>query len=175
MAFAAPAAPHKQRAYRLGILTLFASVGVILAALAFEYIGGYKPCPLCLQQRWAYYAGIPLAFGALAVFSANHERAAALLFFVICLMFLYNSGLGVYHAGAEWKLWPGPDTCTGELQPLNRARGLLGNLGKTPVVRCDEAAWRMLGLSFAGWNVVLSLVIAIFSLKAAFASAASSK
>jgi disulfide bond formation protein DsbB len=27
-------------------------------------------------------------------------------------------------------------------------------------VRCDEAAWRLLGLSFAGWNVVTSLLLA---------------
>ena len=26
----------------------------ILTALAFEHLGGYAPCPLCLEERYTY-------------------------------------------------------------------------------------------------------------------------
>ena len=59
--------PLQSPAYRTGGLVLFAAIAVILTALGFQYIGGYAPCPLCLQQRYAYYAGIPLVFLALVL------------------------------------------------------------------------------------------------------------
>jgi disulfide bond formation protein DsbB len=160
--------PAHGAAYRTGAAVLFAAVIVILAALAFEYIGGYVPCPLCLQQRYAYYAGVPLLFLALVLVAAEQRRPAALVFLVVALGFLANAGLGIYHAGAEWKFWPGPDTCAAAAGPLTtNAGGLLQELSKTRVVRCDEAAWRMLGLSFAGWNVVACLLLAAGAASAA--------
>src|ERR1700682_2691287 len=98
-------------AYRMGGATLFFAVAVILTALAFEHVGGYAPCPLCLQQRYAYYVGIPALFLALVLLSSERPRAAALIFLLVAAAFLANAGLGTYHAGVEWKLWAGPDTC----------------------------------------------------------------
>src|ERR1700704_5111655 len=100
--------PERGPAYRIGALVLFAAVLVILTALAFEHFGGYVPCPLCLQQRYAYYAGIPLLFLALVLVSAERGGLAALIFIAVALAFLANAGLGIYHAGAEWRFWPGP-------------------------------------------------------------------
>jgi disulfide bond formation protein DsbB len=83
------------------------------------------------------------------------------VFGLVALAFLANAGLGTYHAGAEWKFWPGPDTCGGS-QPISTgAGGLFKDLATTRVIRCDEAPWHFLGLSFAGWNAVASLVLAI--------------
>ena len=162
--------PEKNAAYRLGGFALFLATAVILAALAFEHVGGLAPCPLCLMQRYAYYAAIPLLFVAMALVS-EMPRIAALLFFLVALAFLGNAGLGVYHAGAEWKFWPGPDTC-GAAQALpTSASDLLSGLQQTRVVRCDEAAWTFAGLSMAGWNVIASLVIFALTGKAAIQSA----
>lgn len=163
--------PEKSAAYRAGGLTLFFAAGVILAALAFEHLGGYMPCPLCLMQRYAYYAAIPLLFVAMAL-TSEMPRLAALLFFAVALAFLGNASLGVYHAGAEWKFWPGPTTCGAVAQSMpTSASDLLSSLAESRVVRCDEAPWTFAGLSFAGWNVVTSLVAFTGSLKAAFLSA----
>jgi disulfide bond formation protein DsbB len=162
--------PTRFAAYRLGGLVLVGAALVILTALAFEHLGGYVPCPLCLEQRYAYYAGIPLLFLALVLLSAERRGAAALVFALVGFAFLANAGLGTYHAGAEWKYWPGPDTCSASLTPLSTgigSGGLLKDLATTRVVRCDEAAWRMLGLSLAGWNVVACLLLAAGSLAAA--------
>jgi disulfide bond formation protein DsbB len=163
--------PTLHSAYRSGALALFLAAGTILAALAFEHLGGYPPCPLCLEERYAYYAGVPVLFLALVLLSATQLRGAALLFFLVGLAFLANTAVGVYHAGAEWHFWPGPASCTGAQDLAKSAGSLLNALSTTRVVRCDEAALRILGVSLAGWNAVVSLVIAAMSLRATVESA----
>ncbi len=167
-----PASATADPAYKAGATALVLAVAAIVAALAFEHIGGYAPCPLCLMQRYAYYAGVPLLFAALVMVASDRAGWAAFVFFVVGLAFLANAGLGVYHAGAEWKFWPGPDTCASVAQDLGGPGGLLKQLETTRVIRCDEAPWTFLGLSFAGWNVVASLLIAIAAVQAAFAASA---
>jgi disulfide bond formation protein DsbB len=158
----------RQPAYRAGAFVLIAAVAVILTALGFEHLGGYAPCPLCLQQRYAYYASIPLLLLALVFVSTDHNGVATLIFIAVALAFLANAMLGLYHAGAEWKFWPGPEGCTAA-GPLSRNAGnLLKDLATTRVVRCDEAALRLLGLSLAGWNVIASLLLAAGAAMAAF-------
>jgi disulfide bond formation protein DsbB len=162
---------ESKAAYAAGAFVLVVALGAIVAALGFEHIGGYLPCPLCLQQRYGYYAGIPLAFIGLVCLSSGRPRIAAFVFFAIALAFLVNGGLGVYHAGAEWKYWPGPASC-GTIQPIGGAAGgILGKLATTKVIACDEASWRFAGLSFAGWNVVISILLFAAALKAAFSAA----
>ena len=162
----------RSAAYRWGAVALFLALAVILTALAFEHIGGYRPCPLCLQQRYAYYAGLPALFLALVLLSAQRPYAAGIIFLLVALAFLGNAGLGGYHAGAEWKFWPGPDTCAAAGGSITtKAGNLLNDLANSRVIRCDEAPWRMFGLSFAGWNVVACLMLSTASLKAAFTTA----
>lgn len=162
--------PMKTPAYQAGALALVGTVAIIAVALAFEHIGGYKPCPLCLQERWAYYASIPTLFVSLILLGSGRPRLAGALLLFVSLAFLANAALGVYHAGAEWKFWPGPDTCSGGGPIAPQAGGLLKQLENTRVIRCDEAPWRMFGLSFAGWNAVSSMLLWITSLQAAFAT-----
>ncbi len=156
-------------AYQLGGIALFLAISVILAALGFEYLGGYVPCPLCLEQRYAYYFSIPLLFVAMATVG-EMPRLSTFIFLLVALTVLANTGLGIYHSGVEWHFWPGPDTCaTAQQLPTNPA-DLLKGLSQTRVVRCDQAAWRFFGLSFAGWNVVVSVVLFILSLRAAISA-----
>lgn len=165
--------PSKGEAYRLGGTLLLIAAAVIATALSFEHIGGYVPCPLCLMQRWAYYAAIPLLFIAMAL-SGEKPRVAALIFALVGLAFLANAGLAAYHAGVEWKFWPGPDTCAGTAALPAKAGDLLAGM-EHDVVRCDEAAWRLFGLSFAGWNVFVSLVLMAIGFRAASAATADKK
>lgn len=161
-------------AYGLGAWVLFIATGVILAALAFEFIGGYQPCPICLQQRYAYYAAVPVSFLGLFFLSGDYVRVAGFLFLATALAFLANAGLGVYHAGIEWGFWPGPDTCSGAVAPPTSAKALMEGLESETGARCDEVQWRFFGLSFAGWNVVTSFVLFLLALKAALAANAPS-
>jgi disulfide bond formation protein DsbB len=162
--------PTVHAAYRAGALALFIAGAAIVAALGFEHLGGLAPCPMCLEERYAYYAGVPLLFVALVLLAAVQPRTAALLFALVALAFLANAALGAYHAGVEWQFWPGPSTCTGAQDITPSAGGLLDAIAKTHVVRCDEAAWRLFGLSLAGWNAVVSFVIAALCLRAAVES-----
>jgi disulfide bond formation protein DsbB len=145
---------------RAAALVLAFAAATIVAALAFQYIGGYAPCPICLEERYAYYFAIPVA--ALAVLLARGEATgiARILLLVIALAFVANVGLAVFHAGVEWKWWPGPTECSGAFD----LKWGEGGVVDTPVIRCDEASFRFLGLSFAGWDALVSAFIALVAL-----------
>jgi disulfide bond formation protein DsbB len=144
--------------YGIGALVLAGAAAVILAALAFEHIGGYMPCPLCLQQRYAYYFAIPALVGALTLAATRRSGAAAGVFAAVALAFLVNSGLGVYQAGAEWKFWDPPASCAAP-STLPSFDLKEQSFDRIPA-SCGVASWRFLGLSFAGWNAVTSLLLA---------------
>ena len=133
----------------------------IAAAWAFQILGGYAPCPLCLQQRWPYYVVVPLALLLLWQKNASVRFSRGGLLF-IALVMLAGAGLAAYHVGIEWNWWEGPQSCaaTGGLS------GGVPDLSNARVVRCDEAPWRFLGLSFAGWNLAISVMIAALAFHA---------
>lgn len=149
-----------------------AASGVALIALAtiagawfFQLVLGYKPCQLCLEQRYAYYIGIPLAVVIALAASRGAARGilrAALV--VLALVVLANAGLGAYHAGVEWGWWQGPTECSGQIADFGNPGNLLESLRTVKVVRCDEVQWRFLGLSMAGYNVLISLLMAAIAL-----------
>jgi disulfide bond formation protein DsbB len=137
------------------------SAATLLGAWFFEYGLHLQPCPLCLEQRLPYHMVIPLS--ALMVIAAVVRAPPMLLtvgFLVILIAMLGSAGLGIYHAGIEWHWWAGPADCSGPLTDLQAKGPLLSQLQTISVVRCDEAAWRLFGLSLAGYNVLISLAVA---------------
>jgi disulfide bond formation protein DsbB len=127
----------------------------------FQYGMGLPPCPLCLEQRISYYVTVPLA--ALLWLGAGHgatRKVMVLGFLAIAAVMLWNAGLAGYHAGVEWKLWLGPQDCSGPINNFGSAQDLLKQLKNISLVRCDVASWRFLGLSLAGWDVPVSLALA---------------
>jgi disulfide bond formation protein DsbB len=150
------------------LYSLFLALGmavVVGTALGFQYIGGYIPCALCLLQRQPYYYAIPIAIlGALAsLFGLPNWIGRALLLAAGMLM-VVGAGMGVYHAGVEWHFWPGPATCSTSAGSMTQSAGdLLTQLNTITGPSCTDAALRVLGLSFAGWNVIASLVLAAFA------------
>jgi disulfide bond formation protein DsbB len=144
------------------VIVAAGGAATILGAYFFQYVIGLKPCPLCLEQRYAYYFAIPLAALVLLGLSVGSSRKvliAALA--VIAAIMVWNAGLGAYHAGVEWKFWPGPRDCTGELTSFGNAGSLLQQIQRTSIVRCDEIPWSFLGLSLAGYNALISLALAV--------------
>lgn len=158
---------RKPAAGAAGAAIVIAIVGAaaILGAFYFQFVLGLQPCPLCLEQRIAYYLAIPLALiVAFADLRGAPRAPVTAALGVIALAMLVNAGLGVYHAGVEWKFWPGPTDCSGPVTSLGRASDLVRQLQNVTVVRCDEAAWRFLGLSLAGYNALISLALAAIAL-----------
>ena len=143
-------------------VVLGASVATILGAWAFEHIGGLAPCPLCYTQRYFYYAAIPIAALLLLVARGSDRTSLMRLGLgVTGLILLAGAGVGAYHSGVEWKWWEGPQTCSGG-GGLSEG-GVLPDLGNLNVVRCDEPAWTLFGLSLAGYNVLIALPLAIIA------------
>jgi len=156
---------HALSQTRPAVLAAAAIAGVgaatILGAYFFQYVIGLPPCPMCLEQRIAYYVSIPLA----VIIAIGGGAGAPRLLLVaglgiIALAMLGNAGLGTFHAGVEWKWWPGPQECSGTVTDLGAGGDLLSSLNNVTVVRCDEAAWRFLGISLAGYNALISLGLA---------------
>jgi disulfide bond formation protein DsbB len=137
-------------------LVFVVATATIVTALAFEHLGGYAPCPLCLEERYAYYFAVPASALALILAGRNATGFARTLLLLIALAFLANMVAGIYHAGIEWKWWEGPAACSGAFELQWGEGGVVD----TPIIRCDEASWRFLGLSFAGWNAVVSAFLA---------------
>ena len=143
------------------VLVAAGGAATMLGAYYFQYVMGLRPCPLCLEQRIAFYVSIPLAIVvAIAAGRGARPRIAAAGLGVIALAMLFNSGLALFHAGVEWKWWLGPQECSGPLTDLSAGGDLLSSLTNLTIVRCDEAAWRFLGLSLAGYDVLISLALA---------------
>jgi len=147
-----------------------AAIGLVAAATLagawfFQLVLGIVPCPLCLEQRYAYYLAVPLA-AVVAIAAARRAPRAVLVggLVLLALATLGNAGLGTYHAGVEWGFWPGPTDCTGPVGNLGSAGSLLQRLDTVKVIRCDEVQWTFLGLSLAGYNVLISLLMAAIAL-----------
>jgi disulfide bond formation protein DsbB len=158
--------PAQSRSETGPALTASLAIAAVAAATLagawfFQLVLDIRPCPLCLEQRYAYYLAVPL--GALVALAAVKDAPRALIYAglaVLGLAALYNAGLGAYHAGVEWGFWPGPTECTGPVLDLGKAGSLFDNLDKVKVIRCDEVQWRFLGISLAGYNVLISLLMA---------------
>jgi disulfide bond formation protein DsbB len=152
-----PANPALSAALAIAVV----AVATLAGAWFFQLVLDIRPCPLCLEQRYAYYLAVPL--GALVAFAAWKGAPRPLLLaglILLALAALGNAWLGGYHAGVEWGLWQGPTDCTGPVGNLGSAGNLLERLDSVKVIRCDEVQWRFLGLSLAGYNVLISLLMA---------------
>ena len=150
-------------------IALAASALMLGAAHYFERVEGLAPCLLCLKQREAYWvAGTFSLVAIVAGFTPWRRPLVRLLCAAMALAFLYGMGLAIYHAGAEMKWWPGPQACASvrsggaaDIQAM-----LAGVRSKAP--SCEDPVWWFLGLTMAGWNVIISLKLALWSAAAAF-------
>ena len=140
------------------------SLATLGGAWFFEYVLKLAPCPLCLMQRIPHHVIIPLSL-LLAIAALVRAPRNLLLvgFAAIAIAAACNIVLGIYHAGVEWHWWAGPADCSGPLTDLRTGGSLLDQLHAVHVVRCDEAAWRFLGLSLAGYNVLISLALVLIA------------
>lgn len=145
------------------LLLAAASAAVLGAALLSQYGFGLAPCHLCILQRYPY-AGVI----ALALIGAFIARPAHKCFVVLmcALLLLAGAGIATYHAGVEWRFFPGPSDCTSDLSSAQSIEQLKAQIMGTALVQCDQPAFVLLGLSMAGWNALVSLALAAFALVA---------
>lgn len=128
-----------------------ANIAVLFGAYGFETLGGLAPCQLCYYQRIPYFTAVILC--AAAWFRPGLARAVSAL---LALNYMTGAGLGVYHAGVEWKWWQGPASCTVMDGADLTVEELMAQILAAPVVRCDEIPWSLFGISLAGYNALIS-------------------
>ncbi|WP_448950259.1 disulfide bond formation protein B [Labrys neptuniae] len=145
---------------------------VILSALVLQHGFGYAPCPLCLEQRWPYYVGVPIALILGFIGDKLPGKLVAVLLLVLVVLFAYGCGLGIYQAGAEWEYWLGPSNCAAGNIGGNPADvgGLADAIANSTVVSCTNPSLRILGLSLAGWNAVVMAVMVLITLRGAWSA-----
>ena len=155
---------------RWRLCALLASAVMLAIAHAFQTFEHLAPCTLCLRQREAYWVAAGVALAAMIVVRLpGGPRLRQASCWLLALIFLGGCAIAVYHAGAEWKFWPGPKACSsaGSAAVDAQALSALLNGAKIKPPACDQAAWVFLGLSMAGWNAVISLALAASSAAAA--------
>jgi len=151
----------RNRAAFAALAIFILGAATLIGAWYFEFVLRLPPCPLCLEERLPYHVVIPLSLlVAIAALVRAPAKLVSVGFVAIIVAMLGGAALGTYHAGVEWRWWAGPTDCTGPLTDLKAAGSLLNQLQSVHVVRCDEAAWRFLGVSLAGYNVLVSLTLA---------------
>ena len=149
---------------KYALLAAAGSAGLMIGALMFQYIGGMAPCQMCIWQRWPHV--IAIVIGLIVLFKP--WRVLALLASVTVFI---GAGIGVYHAGVEQKWWEGPSSCTGG--GLSSEINLLDLSAPVNLVMCDDIVWQMFGISMAGYNAIISVVLAVLWFKAYASSSAS--
>jgi disulfide bond formation protein DsbB len=148
------------------LMVLASSAAILLGAFAFQYIGGLQPCILCWWQRYPYM--ITIVLGVVATFLAPTRPALARLLLAACaVVFLAGAGIAAFHVGVEQHWWAGTAECGANFGPAGSVDELRRRLLAQAVVRCDDIAWSLFGISMAGYNFLLSLALAVFAVCAA--------
>jgi len=133
-------------------ILLLGPAGLLGGALAFEYIGGLVPCEMCLWQRWALAVALVLA---LLGWATGHARA---LLALAALAILCGGGIAIFHVGVEQHWWQGITKCAASLSS-GSATDIMEQILAQPLVRCDAIPWSLFGISMAGWNAMVSILI----------------
>jgi len=142
----------------IALILGLAAFALIAGALGFQYLDRLPPCEMCMWQRYPHIAAGVVGVGGYLLLRGKDfpESAGAAIAIIAALLIALSGAIGVYHAGVEWHWWKGPASCTGA---AFQASG--GGLDlNAPVVMCDHAAWRLFGLSLAGYNAVISFALA---------------
>ena len=129
------------------------ALALILGALGFQYLGHLPPCEMCHWQRWPLIAAAAIGIPSGLLLASSRDGAARLIAAPVILLVAASGAIGAYQAGVEWHWWPGPAECTGARYVFHG----LDDLNVPGAVRCDAAAWRLFGISLAGYNALISL------------------
>ena len=136
------------------VVSALASAGALAVAHGFQSFGHLSPCELCLKARDVWWVALAIAIVGIVLNAARPGVQRAVIA-VLTVVFIGGLALSIYHAGAEWKFWPGPASCSGGGGAVS-----VGDIGKmlkggSAAPSCEKPAWVFLGLSMAGWDAVL--------------------
>ncbi len=143
------------------LAAIVASLAMLGGAHSFETFGGYAPCGLCLRQREVYWAALTAGLIGAAV-TRSAPRYGRVVALVLTAIFAAGLIVAAFHSGVEGKWWPGPTSCSGGTGSVSAsAMTDLLNGAKARPPACDQAAWRMFGISMAGYNALISAALVV--------------
>lgn len=145
---------------KFAALATIGSAAILGGAYAFQHLGGFPPCKMCLWQRWPH--AMAILIGLVIAFTGKVKLAWAAALASLC-----TALIGMYHVGVEQGWWEGPSTCTASGVSGLSSEELMEQILSAPLVRCDDIAWQLAGISMAGWNAILSLCLVVLWVKAA--------
>ncbi len=144
---------------RIALLQAVLGGAVLGSAYGFQYLGGLQPCPLCLYQRWPWWIAIGL--GLVALLLRGNPGLQKAVVALGSLAILAGAGIAGFHVGVEQQWWEGLLSCGGAGDMPMTVEALRRQIMNAPVVRCDEVAWSLMGLSMAAYNMLLSLALGL--------------
>ena len=148
--------PNRKNFY---LVILFISLISIISALYIEYILQYEPCKLCIYQRLPYIAAI-----FISIVGFNYSTNDKILIITI-MVFAISAIISGYHFGIENNLIQEISSCTNNSLDESNKSKLLESLNKSMPVDCKDATFKILGISLAAINTILSILIVIFSIR----------
>jgi len=140
------------------LFVLFYSLFAILFALYIEYVLGYKPCKLCLYQRIPYVIAIFISF-----IGYNYFKNDKILILII-VIFLISFFISGYHYGIENNIFEEFSGCTNKFIEIIDKSEILKSLNDI-IVSCKDVNFKIFGISLAGINLLLSLLIVAYSIR----------
>ena len=140
------------------LITLTISVLSLLTAVYIEYSIGIKPCTLCIYQRIPY---ILLIFVSFLGFNYSEN-----LFWIKLqtLIFLISFILSGYHFGIETGFFEEFTGCTAQNVNLLDKTKILNSL-QNNTISCKNVGFKILGMSLATINMIISSIFVIIHLK----------
>jgi len=142
------------------IVILFFVSLVLISAFVIEYGLGHQPCKLCLYERIPYILSILLIIKIL--FFKKYEK---ITLFILFLIFIASAVLAFYHFGIEQGFFSESFVCkVGDLSGTLSKEQLLEQLNKNSI-SCKEVSFKVLGLSLATINTILSIILSVIFLK----------
>ena len=142
------------------IVILFFVSLVLISAFVIEYGLSYQPCKVCLYERIPYILSILLIIKIL--FFKKYEK---ITLFILFLIFIASAVLAFYHFGIEQGFFSESFVCkVGDLSGTLSKEQLLEQLNKNSI-SCKDVSFRVLGLSLATINTILSIILSVIFLK----------
>ena len=145
------------------IIVFFIILLSIISALIIEHILDHQPCSLCLYERIPYFLSFVLIIKIF--FFKKYEKITLLILF---LVFIFSSLLAFYHFGIEQGFFSESAICNLENQSTTLTREQLLKELNQNIVSCKDVTFRILGLSLAAINTILSVILSIIFLKLFF-------
>ena len=142
------------------ILILILLLLSLTLAYIIEHVLGHKPCELCIYQRFPYFVSILLILNILLI-----KKYIKTSLITLSLVSLFGFIIALYHVGIEQGFLNESFVCKTENLGQNLSKeDLLKQLGKN-TISCKDVPFRVLGLSLASINTILSFVLFYIFLK----------